>query len=88
MNNNVIYKIYKTKVIEEPNTLALFDINRKLTRYELDKLSDTIAMQLPKNTKRVGIIMEHSVEMIAAIFAILKTGAAYVPVEPFFLKKE
>jgi len=87
MKKNVIYKIYKSKVLEEPNTLALFDINRKLTRYELDKLSDTIAMQLPKNTKRVGIIMEHSVEMIAAIFAILKTGAAYVPVEPFFPKE-
>ncbi len=84
MNKNIIFDIYKTKVIDNPNALAIFDYNRKLTRHELDKLSDTIAMQLPHDAKIVGIVMDHSVEMIAAILAVLKTGAAYVPVEPFF----
>lgn len=84
MDENIIYAILKQKVNEDKNHIAVFDINRKLTRYELDKLINTIANKLPKNAKRIGIIMNHSVEMIASIFAVLKMGACYVPVEPFF----
>lgn len=84
MDENIIYAILKQKVNEDKNHIAVFDINRKLTRYELDKLINTIANKLPKNAKRIGIIMNHSVEMIASIFAVLKIGACYVPVEPFF----
>ncbi len=85
--NDIIYTVYKNKVIENSDKSAIFDTNRKLTRKELDKLADTIATQIPQGAKKAGIIMDHSVEMIAAIFAVLKTGAAYVPVEPFFPKE-
>ncbi len=87
MNSKVIYEVYKSILISAPEKTCVFDKNRKLSRLQLDKLSDTIAMRLPSYAEKVGIIMDHSVEMIAAIFAALKTGAAYVPVEPFFPKE-
>ena len=84
MNKNVIYGLFHDKTKEEPNAIAVFDEHRSLTRIELEQLIDTIASEIPLESQRVGIMMEHTVEMIAAIFAVLKMGKAYVPVEPFF----
>ena len=84
MNNDVIYELFTEKVEAQPDALAVFDERRRLTRSELNMLADTIAAKIPESAHRVGIIMDHSVEMIAAIFAVLKMGNAYVPVEPFF----
>ncbi len=84
MNNNIIYELFKEMVERSPEANAVFDEERRLSYAELDRLIDTIASKIPKSAHRVGIMMEHSVEMIAAIFAVLKTGRAYVPVEPFF----
>lgn len=84
MNQNVIYEILHDKIKAAPNAAAVFDEERSLTGTELEHLIDTIAVKIPNDARRVGIMMEHTVEMIAAIFAVLKTGKAYVPVEPFF----
>ena len=45
---------------------------------------DMIADSFPKGIKSVGIVMRHRAEMIASIFAVLKTGAMYIPAEPSF----
>ncbi|TKI90946.1 hypothetical protein FC702_37805, partial [Bacillus cereus] len=36
---------------------------------------------------KIGIVVERSVEMIIAIFAALKSGAAYVPIDPEYPKR-
>ena len=84
MNKDVIYGLLHDKVIDMPDAVAVFDEERSLTRREFDRLIDTIAFRIPSEVHRVGIMMEHTVEMIAAIFAVLKTGKTYVPIEPFF----
>lgn len=84
MNQNVIYKILHDKMEAAPKNKAVFDEERTLTRMELEQLINTIAAKIPAEAHRVGIMMEHTVEMIASIFAVLKVGKAYVPVEPFF----
>ena len=84
MNKDVIYGLLHDKLIDMPDAVAVFDEERSLTRREFDRLIDTIAIRIPSEVHRVGIMMEHTVEMIAAIFAVLKTGKTYVPVEPFF----
>ena len=82
--SNVIYEQFENKLRENPAAAAVYDGSRSLTRAALDALADTIAAKLPAGAGRVGVVMDHSVEMIAAILAVLKTGAAYVPAEPFF----
>lgn len=81
---HAIYSLFEEKWRKNPDAVAVFDEQRRLTREELYRLIDTIALLLPENVKRAGIVMDHSVEMIAAIFAVLKVGAAYIPVEPSF----
>ena len=84
---NTIIEKFMAQVNENKYALAVFDNERNLSRKELLLLADTIAERLPKGCKRVGIMMNHSVEMIASIFAALRVGAAYIPVEPFFPKE-
>ena len=82
--NNTILSLFEKRIQKLPDSICVLDETRKLTALEFNELSDTIAQMLPQGVKRVGIIIEHSVEMIAAIFAILKVGAAYIPIEPTF----
>ncbi len=60
--------------------------SRSLTYKELNKLSNRISHYLIEKEiergDRVGICLERSVEMIACIIGILKSGAAYVPLDP------
>lgn len=84
---NTIIESFLVQVNKNEQAIAVFDNNRKLSRKELLLLADTIASKLPADCKKVGIMMNHSVEMIASILAVLRVGAAYVPVEPFFPKE-
>jgi amino acid adenylation domain-containing protein len=57
-----------------------------LTYQELANLSDRLRDRLSAlgvgTGDRVGIYMRKSIDAVASIFGILKTGAAYVPVDP------
>jgi len=60
--------------------------NGAITYRELAELSDQLRDRLHhlgvRRGDRVGIFMRKSIDAVAAIFGILKTGAAYVPVDP------
>ncbi len=65
--------------VEEPS-------GRSFSYAQLDAASDLIREQLATHGvtegDRVGLYLEKSLESVAAIFGILKAGAAYVPVDP------
>lgn len=85
---DTIYSCFKEQIRSHPDRLALLDEKRSLTYRQLDALAGTIAAQFHDNAPAcVGIVMDHGAEMIAAILAVLQTGAAYVPVEPDFPKE-
>lgn len=67
-----------TAVEEETGTAITYD--------QLDRLSDSLRDRLHglgvRPGDRVGIYLRKSIDSVAAIFGILKTGAAYVPVDP------
>lgn len=53
---------------------------------ELDRLSDAVARALQSagvvRGDRVAVMLENSIEYVAALFGALKAGAVYVPVNP------
>lgn len=83
MDRRTIYDGFSRWVGCQPNALAVAEDGRSVTYRELDTMSNAIMSKFyAKQCRVVGVVMGHSIEMIAAILAVLKSGAAYVPAEP------
>ncbi|NJR39853.1 MAG: amino acid adenylation domain-containing protein [Leptolyngbyaceae cyanobacterium CSU_1_4] len=80
-----VHQCFEAQVINRANAIALEFASKQLTYQTLNERSNQLAhylqtLELPPNA-RIGLCMERSPEMIIAILAILKTGAAYVPLD-------
>lgn len=85
-HNRTIGDLFKQQAEREPDRTALVFENRNISYRELDEASDKAASYLlqsgVKPGCRVGLMAERSPGMIISILGILKTGAAYVPIDP------
>lgn len=80
-----IYSRFKELVTARPDHPAIIDERSCVTYAGLDRLVDTLISRFPSFIPaRVGLVMDHSVEQVAAMLAVNKAGAAFVPVEPDF----
>jgi non-ribosomal peptide synthetase component F len=69
-----------------PERDAVVFQDRRLTYAELDaqsnRLARLLAAQGVRRGDRVGLYLQKSLPSIVGIYAILKLGAAYVPIDP------
>ena len=74
------------QVAAVPDEIAVVEGVRELTYRQLDRRAGRLAMELRRRgagpETLVGLLTERSLETVVAIFAILKTGAAYLPLDP------
>lgn len=83
-----IYSCFARWVRQNPDAPAIVEENRTVSYRELDELTDRILGKFAdKSYSFIGIVMSHGIEMIAAMLAVLKSGAAYVPAEPTLPKE-
>ncbi|PTR16848.1 amino acid adenylation domain-containing protein, partial [Nitrosospira sp. Nsp2] len=70
----------------QPNAIALLMGEQELSYAELNLRANRLAHYLISMgvglEARVGIAMERSLDLIVALLAVLKAGAAYVPLDP------
>ncbi len=70
-----------------PDKVAVRDGRHTLTCRQLDTLANRIAHALieagVQPGQRVAVMLERTPRMLAALYGVLKAGAAYVPIEPF-----
>lgn len=79
-----IYSKFKEQVNIQPNAPAILEDGRIIKYSELDEMANAILDRFPKDKHEyIGIVMSHGAEQIAAMLAVLKSGAAYIPAEPF-----
>ncbi|MFC2106993.1 amino acid adenylation domain-containing protein [Bacteroidota bacterium] len=82
---NVI-RLFEEQVRKQPNSIALYYYNDSISYSNLNYKANQLARELiKKGVKKdtiVGLYIDRSVEMIIGIYAILKTGAAYLPLDP------
>ncbi|MEN1678200.1 MAG: amino acid adenylation domain-containing protein [Planctomycetota bacterium] len=73
-------------VESRPDSIAVECGDRRLAYRELDELIDRLAGGLAERGvlagDRVGLLMSRTVELPAAILAVWRVGAAYVPLDP------
>lgn len=68
-----------------PLNIAIEDEQQILSYHALSQRVDTIAKLIgPADGEFIGIMMTRSIDMVAALLAILKSGAAFVPLDPEF----
>ena len=78
--------LFAAQVVRAPQGVALTCEGRSLSYRELDEASNRLAHLLVARGagvgERVAVLVPRSIEAVVAIFAVLKTGAAYVPLDP------
>ncbi len=74
------------RVSRAPAETAVVSGGTRLSYAELATRSDELAARLADRgvglESRVGLLVERGVDLVVAVFAVLKAGAAYVPVDP------
>jgi amino acid adenylation domain-containing protein/non-ribosomal peptide synthase protein (TIGR01720 family) len=77
--------LFSRQAASTPDVLAVISEGRELTYRQLHSRSNQLARYLRRlgvgPEQRVAVCLDRSVEMIVALLAVLKAGAAYVPVD-------
>ncbi|WP_442789887.1 amino acid adenylation domain-containing protein [Nocardia sp. CDC160] len=79
---------FEAQVAATPDAVALVFEGETLTYRELSERANRLARELIMNgygagpESLVALAMRRSVELVVAMYAVLKTGAAYVPLDP------
>lgn len=86
MNSACLQRSFGASVLRQPEAIAIIEPGRGSISYgELDALSNRLRDRLVANGvgpgDRVGLFMRKTVDTVAALLAVLKSGAAYVPVD-------
>lgn len=85
--NKTIIELFEEQVKRTPNKIAIIFNNTKLTYSELNKKANKLAHYIRSNNNitpntTIGLLSKRSIEMAIGLLAILKTGAAYIPIDP------
>jgi amino acid adenylation domain-containing protein len=83
-----LHELFEEQARRAPERIAVVDRQSQLRYGELDAMANRVAQVLVARGvgrgQRVGLCVERGAEMVAAVLGILKSGAAYVPLDPGF----
>ena len=87
--DKTVLEMFEAKVKEFPDNIAVVHRGNAVTYSELNRKANRLARKLREgyNATRediVAIMVQGSVEMMAGIIGILKSGAAYLPIDPSY----
>ena len=83
-----VHQLFEAQAARTPDTVAVVFGKESLTYRELDRRANQLSHHLIKLGAKpdglVGICLERSLEMVVGLVAILKSGSAYVPLDPAY----
>lgn len=83
-----IVSLFEQQVADHPDSIAVVYEDQELTYRELDERTTRLANYLHSKgigrDKPVPLCVERSVEMMIGVLGILKSGGAYVPIDPSY----
>lgn len=84
--NKTIHRLFEEQAERTPNNTALVFDRRHVTYKELNEKANKLARLLidrgVKPGDLVGVIVQRGFELITSLLAVLKSGCAYVPIDP------
>lgn len=85
-----ICALIRKQMLQHPTRKAIIDGTKEIHYQELMKRASEVAGELKnsgvKPTSLVGVCMERSWELVAALIGIMQAGCAYVPLDPAYPK--
>ncbi|PPR06777.1 hypothetical protein CVT24_011277 [Panaeolus cyanescens] len=82
---NVVHHAFEHYARQQPDAIAVEDFEEKITYGELDRRANCLAATLRERgvvpDSRLCFVTERSISLVVGILAILKAGAAYVPLD-------
>ncbi|WP_394824378.1 non-ribosomal peptide synthase/polyketide synthase [Pendulispora albinea] len=83
-----IHELFEAQVARTPEAVALVHQGATLTYAELNARANRLAHHLRdlgvRPDDRVALCVERSIAMVVGLLAVLKAGAAYVPLDPSY----
>jgi amino acid adenylation domain-containing protein len=84
--DRLIHELFQEQARQTPDRTALSCKGKTMSFVELNQRSNQLAHYLRKRgagpESRVAVCVERSLEMVVAVLAVLKAGAAFVPLDP------
>ena len=84
--NLCVHHLFERQAQKSPRARAVIVSDKSYTYEQLNSAANQVARFLRKRGiatgSRVGLCVERSFEMLVGLFGILKSGAAYVPLDP------
>jgi len=78
--------LFAARAARLPDRTAVVCEDERLTYQELDERSTALALALAERNvrpgDRVGVCLERGLDLVVALLAVLKAGAAYIPLDP------
>jgi amino acid adenylation domain-containing protein len=86
--SSCVHELLEEQAQRTPEAIAVVCGDRQLNYRQLNTRANQLAHELRKQGaapgQLVGICLERSLEMIVALLGSLKSGAAYVPLDPYY----
>ncbi|MFH0787411.1 MAG: amino acid adenylation domain-containing protein [Pseudomonadota bacterium] len=87
--DETVADVLERRAAEDPERMALVFESRQLTYGELNEAANRVAHYLQRQggvqpDQVVGLLMDRSERMMAGLLGIIKSGAAYLPLDPAY----
>jgi amino acid adenylation domain-containing protein/non-ribosomal peptide synthase protein (TIGR01720 family) len=87
-DDKTIHRLFEEQALKTPDAIALRFNHEAMTYQELNQAANQLAHFLQHHyqiaTSLISVCFEHSFEMVISLLAVLKAGAAYVPLDPAY----
>ena len=83
-----VHQLFEEQVERSPEAVAVVFEGQTLSYRELNKRSNRLAHHLRRmgveTGDLVGLCLERSLDLVIAVYAVMKAGAAYLPIDPAY----